>query len=308
MGRWARTSRSCKLHSMRLLKIVAIFLGILFALAGLALVTSGGFLLGVYGTHGDTSGYFTSPQQQVGSYGFALTAPNVNATLGSRWQRWVPTWGDITVRVQGNSEMPAPLFIGVGPTARVSKYLSGVPHDKITDIDWVAGSVQYVHVDGRTLPSAPGKQSFWVAKTQGTGLQTLEWKLEPGDWTVTIMNADASAPVAATMSIGAHFGIITRLVIGLVAGGLVLLAIATTLIWLGTRRRPPRRPVQVGHSGQQAQPVYPPAPPTASPPAPTATPTATQPRTPTAAPNTPPPARSVAPPPTPPEDTDPWPL
>jgi hypothetical protein len=277
---------------MRLLKIVAVFLGILFALAGLALVTSGGFLLGVYGTHGDTSGYFNSPQQQVGSYGFALTAPNVNATLGSRWQRWVPTWADITVRIEGSSEMPAPLFLGVGPTARVSKYLAGVPHDKITDIDWVAGSVQYVHVDGRTLPSAPGKQSFWVAKVQGTGSQTLEWKLEPGDWTVTIMNADASAPVAATMSIGAHFGIITRLVIGLVAGGLVLLAIATTLIWLGARRRPPRRPAQVRHSEQQGQPAHPPAPPT----------------DPTATPSTPPPARAVAPPLTPPEDIDPWPL
>ena len=42
---------SCKLDRMRPVKILAVILGILFALAGLASVTSGGFLLGVYGTH-----------------------------------------------------------------------------------------------------------------------------------------------------------------------------------------------------------------------------------------------------------------
>ena len=88
------------------------------------------------------------------------------------------------MRITGTSLTPAPLFIGVGPTARVSKYLAGVTHDKITSIDWVAGSVQYSHVDGTTLPPAPGKQSFWVAKAEGSGTQTLEWqpKKATGPW------------------------------------------------------------------------------------------------------------------------------
>jgi hypothetical protein len=222
---------------MRFVKIVAIILGILFALAGLASVTSGGFLLGVYATQRDASGFFTSPGQQVGSYGFALTAPDINATLGPRWERWVPAWGSVTVRIEGASLLPAPLFIGIGPTGRVSKYLTGVPRDRITRIDWMAGSVEYSHVDGTNLPPAPGRQSFWVAKEEGSGTQTLEWELQQGDWTVVIMNADASAPVAATISVGAHFGILTPLVVGLTAGGVVLLAIGATLIVLGARRR-----------------------------------------------------------------------
>ena len=224
---------------MRPVKILAIILGIFLALAGLTSVTSGGFLLGVYATQRDPSGFFTSPDQQVGSYGFALTAPDVNATFGSRWVSWVPARGNVTVQIEGDSLLPAPLFIGIGPTGRVSKYLAGVPRDRITRIDWMAGSIEYSHVDGTTLPSAPGKQSFWVAKEQGAGTQTLEWELEQGNWTVVIMNADASAPVAATMSLGARFGIMTPIVIGLTAGGLVLLAIATTLIVLGARRRRP---------------------------------------------------------------------
>jgi len=227
---------------MRPAKILAIILEILLALPGLALVTSGGFLLGVYATQRDPSGFFATPDQQVGSYGFALTAPNVNATFGSRWVSWVPARGNVTVRIEGDSMLPAPLFIGIAPTGRVSKYLAGVPRDRITRIDWMAGSVEYNHVDGTTLPSAPGKQSFWVAQEEGSGTQTLEWKLQQGDWTVVIMNADASAPVAATMSVGARFGILTPVVVGLTAGGVVLLAIAATLIVLGARRRRPRPP------------------------------------------------------------------
>jgi hypothetical protein len=233
---------------MRPVKIFAVILGIVFALAGLASVTSGGLLLGVYRTHTDPSGFFNSPNQDVGSYGFALTVPNINATLGPRWENWISSRARLTVRVTGKSLTPAPVFIGVGPTARVSKYLAGVTHDKVTSIDWVAGSVQYSHIDGTTLPSAPDTQSFWLAKAQGSGTQTLEWQPKTGDWTVVIMNADASPPVAATMSVGARVGILVPIVVGLVAGGVVLLAIAATLIYFGARRRRP-----------PPQPPYPPA-------------------------------------------------
>ena len=227
---------------MRFLKIVSVILGILFALAGTALVTSGGFVLGVYGSQRDPTGFFTTPSQTVGSYGFALSAPNINAQLGPRWQRWIPSRVGATIRITGSSELPAPLFIGIAPTTRASKYLAGVPRDKITSIDLTAGSVQYAHVDGTTLPPAPGKQSFWVAKVEGTGTQTLEWALQQGDWTVVIMNADASAPVAATMSMGARFGVFKPLIAGLTAGGLVLLAIGAALLVLGARRRRPMAP------------------------------------------------------------------
>jgi hypothetical protein len=222
---------------VRLLKVVSVVLGILFALAGAASVTAGGFVLGVYGTQRDPSGFFSTPSQTVGSYGFALTAPNANAQLGPRWEQWVPGWAQATVRISGSSKLPAPLFIGIAPTSRVSTYLSGVAREKITSIDLSAGSVQYAHVDGTALPAPPGKQGFWVAKTEGTGVQTLDWKLERGDWTVVIMNGDASAPLAATMHLGARFGVVVPLAAGLTGGGVVLLAIGATFIALGVRRR-----------------------------------------------------------------------
>jgi hypothetical protein len=229
---------------MRPLKIVSVILGIVFALAGAALVTAGGFGLGVLNDQTDASGFFNTPSQTVGSYGFALTAPDINAQLGPRWEKWVPSRARAVVRVKGTSELPAPLFIGIAPTAQVSKYLSGVTRDRITGIDLNAGTFAYNHVDGTNFPSAPGKQSFWAAKVEGTGTQTLEWPLEQGDWALVIMNADGSPPVAATMALGARFGIITPLVIGLVAGGFVVLLIGGTLIALGVRRRRPAAFVQ----------------------------------------------------------------
>ena len=230
---------------MRPLKVVAIILGLVFALAGLAFVTSGGFLLH-YGGQRDQSGFFMSPDKQVGSRGFALTAPDISGSLGPRLERWVPAWGNVTVRIRGYSELPTSLFIGMAPTAGVSVYLSGVDHDKITTIDWRDQSVEYAHVDGTKLPLAPGKQSFWVAKKQGPGLQTLEWKLQPGDWTVVVMNGDGSAPLAATIQVGARLGILRTLVVALIAGGVALLAGGATLIYFGVRRR--RQPLPPAYS------------------------------------------------------------
>jgi hypothetical protein len=222
---------------MRALKILSTILGVVFALAGIALVTGAGFGLGVYTSQRDSSGFFSTPSQQVGSYGFALTAPDINGQLGARWERWIPTRGQATVRITGSSELSAPLFIGIAPTAKVSKYLSGVARDRIKSIDLSAGSVLYEHVDGSSIPAAPERQDFWVAKTAGTGTQTLDWTLEPGDWAVVIMNADASPPVAATVALGARFGIVTGLLAGVTAGGVVLVALGGTLIALGVRRR-----------------------------------------------------------------------
>jgi hypothetical protein len=116
-------------------------------------------------------------------------------------------------------------------------YLSGVEHDKITTIDWRDQSVEYARVDGTELPLIPGEQTFWVAKTQGPGLQTLEWKLKPGNWTVVVMNGDGSAPLAATIQVGARLGIFSTLVVALIAGGVALLASGATLIYFGVRRR-----------------------------------------------------------------------
>ena len=221
---------------MRLLKVVSVILGVLLALTGVLSVASGIFVLVVDRLYSDSSGFFSTSTQTIGSNGLALTAPDVNGQLAGRWERWGLTHAQATVRVTGFSKLPAPVFIGIGPTAQVSRYVSGVARDRVTSINLRAGSVKYDHMDGAMLPGPPGEQDFWVAKVAGTGNQTLEWALQEGDWALVIMNGDASGPVAVDMSLSARFGIIEPLTIGLIAAGVVVLAIGITLIVVGARR------------------------------------------------------------------------
>ena len=223
---------------MRPLKIVSVVLGVLLALVGVLSVGSAGFVLAMDRHYSAPSGFFTTPTQTIGSNGFALTAPDINGQLAGAWQKWGLSHARATVRVTGVSKLPAPVFIGVGPTVRVSKYLSGVARDRITSIDLGAGSVDYDHVNGTALPAPPEDQSFWVASVAGAGSQTLEWALQEGDWTVVIMNGDASAPVLSDVRLSARFGIIRPLIIGLTAFGVVLLGIGATLVVFGARREP----------------------------------------------------------------------
>ena len=220
-----------------MLKLISVIFGVLLVIAGVTFAASGGFVLSIYRSHSDANGYFTTHSQTVGSNGFALTVPDVNGQLVSGWERWGLSHARATVRVTGSSKLPAPVFIGIAPTERVTKYLSGVARDRVTSIDLSSGSLQYDHVDGEALPTPPAVQSFWVARATGTGSETLEWALQEGDWAVVIMNGDASAPVAADVRLGARFGIMYPLVVGSIAAGVALLAIGATLIVLGSRRR-----------------------------------------------------------------------
>ncbi len=222
---------------MRLIKMISVILGILLALAGVVSVTAGGFALGVHRHQSGSSGYFLAPGQTLGSKGFALTVPDVNEQLTSGWQRWLLSRAEATIRVTGSSRLPPPVFIGVGPTAQVSEFLSGVARDRVTGIDLIGGLVEYEHVDGVSVPGAPADQRFWVAKVAGSGSRTLEWALRDGDWAVVIMNADGSAPVAADVQLGARFGVVYPLVVGLTLAGVFLLALGAALMVLGASPR-----------------------------------------------------------------------
>lgn len=223
---------------MRFFKVALLVLGVVLGLAGIVSVMAGGFVMGIHRHYSDSSGFYVTPTQDVGSNGFALTVPDINGQLTGGWERWGLTHSQATVQVTGSSRLPAPVFMGVGPTAEVSEYVSGVARDRVKGIDLWAGSVEYDHVDGTKLPALPAEQTFWTAKVSGTGVQTLEWALQEGDWAVVIMNGDASAPVVAEVKLGARFGIIKPLMVGLAALGVVLLAFGATLILVGARRAP----------------------------------------------------------------------
>lgn len=235
---------------MRPAKIVAIIIGVLLIIIGLALLVPGSFLWWLHGT-ADSQGYLNTSERRIESGGHALVTPDVELELGD----WIP--GNWAVQLQATSTSDAPVFLGVGPAGEVADYLSGVPYDEVTNLGWFSSGVRYEVTGGGSAapPAPPGEQTFWVAEQEGVGAQTLQWRIRSGNWTAVLMNADGSAPVAADVSLGARLGFLLPLGVGLTVGGVVLLAVGILLVVLGARRsREPAQPY--GPGAPYGQPPY----------------------------------------------------
>ena len=75
-------------------------------------------------------------------------------------------------------------------------YLLGVDHTQVTDVDadpFGRVEASYQRGSGNRRPAAPAQELFLSASTQGRGTQTLDWRVDDGDWSVVVMNADAPA-------------------------------------------------------------------------------------------------------------------
>jgi hypothetical protein len=156
---------------------------------------------------------------QLGAAGFGwLYAPGL---LGKVRIRVTPVGAD------------APLFVGIGRSTDVDRYLAGVHHTLISD--YFANKVETI--GGGAPRTAPGAQRFWVASATGRGRQTLVWHPVGGTWTVVVMNADRRPGIDVRADLGARFPALLWLAVGLLAAGTVLLAGGIGLIGGAIRRR-----------------------------------------------------------------------
>jgi hypothetical protein len=188
--------------------ITAIVLGGVAALIGAVLVLSG---MGPMGEYRDVDGYYMSDALTVDRPTHAIVSDDVDLLRG-RYETLIENsmlaFADAPddVRVQGMASPPNALFLGIAPTSAVEDYLSGVAHDEITDWDTNLAAltdIEYRTNVGTAPPGPPGTETFWATSGEGTEMQTLDWTIESGDWTVVIMNADAAAGVAAELAFGA---------------------------------------------------------------------------------------------------------
>ncbi len=161
---------------------------------------------------------------------------------------WLVDSGEFgKVQLEVASEGDEPVFVGIARTEDVSSYLRGVGHTLVTDVDADPFEASYQREPGNRRPAVPAEESFWVASTQGRGTQTLDWRVDDGDWSVVVMNADGSRGVAADVTAGAKLPFLDELGWSAIGGGGALMIGALALIVVGTRRpgnRPPR--AQVG--------------------------------------------------------------
>ena len=205
-------------------RIIAMVFSSIGGLVGLALLFGGLALIAVYAFARDDDGYYVTDREQLHAPGYALTTDEINLDFVED----LPDDLLGTLRVNAEGIGGRPLFVGIGPSADVQRYLGRVAHSQLTD--WRHRRPVYVEIPGGRPATPPAGQTFWVAQSQGLGDQRIDWDPEDGIWTVVAMNAGGARDVEVLAQIGAKPDWVLWAGIGLTVVGLVITGGAAILI------------------------------------------------------------------------------
>jgi hypothetical protein len=185
------------------------------------------------GAQQDEDGYLSTAREQFATSTYAMRTDNLDVDLdGAGW--FLDRTGLGGVRIEAQARTGKPAFVGIARTADVSAYLKGTLHTSIRDVSYSPFRVAYRDSKGNGGPPAPAEQDFWVASAQGTGTQTVRWNVRHGDWSIVVMNADASRDVEAGVRVAAKAPAMGTAGWVSIGGALVLFIAAGTLL---VRRR-----------------------------------------------------------------------
>lgn len=215
-------------------KTLLVVSGSLFAVVAMVLLTAGGALIGISGVRTDPDGYLTSPTIELSTDTHALTSEQLD--LGAIRNDWLPASWLATIRVSALPLGDMPVFVGIAAESDIDAYLADVAFSEVlwnSDEDPV-----YLPRDGRNAPGLPSEQDFWVASSEGVGSQSVVWDVEPGRWTVLIMNADAAPDLSVDVSAGVRTPWLGIVAVAFLVGGILGLAAGAVLLFFGLRRRP----------------------------------------------------------------------
>jgi hypothetical protein len=218
-------------------RIASLVAASVLALLSLGLLAAGGGLLWA-DSKKDDAGYISTGFDPFETSTYALATEDLDLDAsGADWLLDEDRYGKVRIRVRPQDGTP--VFVGVAPTRDAERYLRGVRHDLVTDLDYDPFRAEYRELPGSRRPGAPAQERFWAASAQGSGTQALTWDVEHGNWSVVVMNADASRGVDAEVSAGAEVPFLEPAGWGVLAGGLLALGLAGVLTFLGVRTRRP---------------------------------------------------------------------
>lgn len=215
-------------------RLAAVITGGVLASFALLLLAAGAGFSWLDG-HKDADGYYMTSSERFSTSTYALATETLDIDDD------VPGSGSGHVRVDVQPSGGKPVFVGVARSHDVQDYLAMSAHATLTDVEVDPFVADYRTSDGTRAPGVPGTRDIWVAETQGTGPQKLEWDVEHGDWSVVVMNADGSPSVAADVAVGSDLPLVgTLATLLIVVGGMGLLT-GSALIAGGFFVVPPRR-------------------------------------------------------------------
>jgi Domain of unknown function (DUF4389) len=185
-------------------------------------------------TQRDHAGYLMTGSHPYSTATYALVSTSYRG--GTSRDAFVAR--DMLGTVRISTESQKPLFVGIARTGDVTTYLRSVRRAVSGGFDAHASGFKVVGT--APPPAAPGVKGFWAAKAVGSGPLTLTWAPQNGSWRVVVMNADASAGVHTSLSIGARFPHLLWIGIGLLGGAALLGLLGGGLLYAATnstRRR-----------------------------------------------------------------------
>src|SRR3954470_16757736 len=141
-------------------QIVLIVVGSLSALLGIVLIAAGGVLLWAQNAKQGADGYFVTAAKVLTTNSHALVSDELEFGNAAPMRSF--RHGRLgTIRITAASKNQHEVFVGIGRTLRVKKYLRSVAHDEVTDFEIAPFSVTYARHLGAAFPLPPAKQQFW---------------------------------------------------------------------------------------------------------------------------------------------------
>ena len=221
-------------------RVALLITGSLVALLGFAALATGAYGLWLHTTQ-RSHGYVMTSSERFATSGYALATRTLHISSDVPSFLYGRDWlGD--VRIRGTSTDPAqPVFIGIAPKPAVDRYLAGVAHSEVTDVNANPFGTTYrptyrTRLGGRPA-TAPTRARFWVARATGTGTQSLTWSVRSGRWAVVVMRPDGSRGVSADLAAGAKLPALLWTSISVLAFGLLVAGGGAAMIYLGGRER-----------------------------------------------------------------------
>ena len=167
--------------------------GVVLAVLSFGVLAAGGVALWADDKK-DSSGFINTDAHEFETTSSALVTENMDLDLdGAGWLVQGDDFGKVRLSVDGAGSEP--VFVGIAKTRDVERYLDGVAHSTVTDVDYGPFSASYSHVGGDRRPMPPANADIWDASAVGTGVQDLKWDVTDGDWSIVVMNADGSPGV-----------------------------------------------------------------------------------------------------------------
>ncbi|MBG6180944.1 DUF4389 domain-containing protein [Arthrobacter sp. CAN_A1] len=228
--------------------ITMLVIGIILSILG-STIAAGGVAVAWVASDQRDDGYFTSATERYAVATYALASPRLEAFGEGTAERLPFDVGTLRLRAAA-SDPGGEIFIGIAPQDEVDEYLAGVNHTVLRDVDFDPFRPVYRNISGSATPEAPGAQEFWAASASGPGEQELTWNIAAGNWTVVVMNADASPGFSADLQAGFRSELIRPAGAAILIIGLVVLAIGLPLLIVGAmglgRNEDPQDPSRAG--------------------------------------------------------------